>query len=81
MEYCRAAAVRRTHHEYRVAFAGLTPEDVSVAMDDWLQRSNTDLKKASAQRKLVVLIPEIDESKTALRHALLWKIPMGPTAT
>jgi acyl transferase domain-containing protein len=61
MEYYRAAAVRRTHHEYRVAFAGLTAEDVSIAMEGWLKRSNTDLTKASAQRKLVVLIPEVDE--------------------
>ncbi len=61
LECCRAAAVRRTHHEYKVAFAGLSAEDVSAAMDDWLQRSNTDLTKGNAQRKLVVLIPEIDE--------------------
>jgi 3-oxoacyl-(acyl-carrier-protein) synthase len=60
-DLCRAAALRRTHHEYRIAFAGLSGADVSRSMDHWLQMPNAKPMKAGAQRKLVALIPENDD--------------------
>jgi 3-oxoacyl-(acyl-carrier-protein) synthase len=62
-DLCRAAALRRSHHEYRVAFAGLSAADVSRAMDDWLKTPNPKTTKANAQRRLVALIPESGERK------------------
>lgn len=61
LDLCRAAAIRRTHHDYRVAFAGLSPVEILPAMERWRQTPAPELAKASGQRKLVVLIPEIDE--------------------
>jgi 3-oxoacyl-(acyl-carrier-protein) synthase/acyl carrier protein/GNAT superfamily N-acetyltransferase len=58
---CRAAARRRTHHEYRAAFAGESPAEIALSMDWWLQRSNPETSKASATRKLVVVTSETAE--------------------
>ncbi len=61
LELCRAAALRRTHNDYRVAFAGLSPAEMVLGMECWLNESNRDIAKARAQRKLVTLIPETDD--------------------
>ena len=78
LEYCRAAALRRTHLEYRVAFAGLSAADVSIAMADWLKRSNADLTKGSARRRLVVLIPEIDEYRNGVAACATLEVRGAP---
>lgn len=51
---CRAAARRRTHHDYRIAFAGESAAEIALAMDWWLQRPNSEIVKAGSMRKLVV---------------------------
>lgn len=50
---CGAAALRRTHHEYRIAFAGSSGEDLAAEMCAWLQ----DLKQPpkAGKQKLAVL--------------------------
>jgi 3-oxoacyl-(acyl-carrier-protein) synthase/acyl carrier protein len=62
LDLCRAAALRRTHHDYRIAFAGLSAAEIAVDMNRWLEESKTKIAKANAQRKLIVLAPETDES-------------------
>lgn len=59
---CRAAAVRRTHHDYRVAFAGLTPEELIRSIQSWLQQG-TQAVKANRKNQLVVLVPATDSDK------------------
>jgi acyl transferase domain-containing protein len=54
-DLCRAAAVRRTHHEYRVAFAGSAAEDLAAEMYAWLQVVKQPAR-ATGKRKLTVLI-------------------------
>ena len=65
-DLCRVAALRRTHHEYRVAFAGLTPTEVSRAMHCWLEENKADITKAGAPKRLVALISQTDESQSLL---------------
>ncbi len=57
LDLCRAAAVRRTHHEYRVAFAGLCADELLREMTSWLQQANSPAK-ASSKRKLVAVISD-----------------------
>jgi acyl carrier protein/GNAT superfamily N-acetyltransferase len=57
---CRVAAIRRTHHEYRIAFAALSAAALIASMKSWVERS-TSPTKASAKRKLLVLVPEGDK--------------------
>ena len=54
-EICRAAARRRTHHNHRVAFAGLSAAEIALAMEWWLKKS--DVGKIGPQRRLVVILP------------------------
>jgi myxalamid-type polyketide synthase MxaE and MxaD len=61
---CRAAAVRRTHHEYRVAFAGVSSADLVLRMNSWLQQ-NFLPAKVSGKRRLVVLVSQKDDSASA----------------
>ena len=61
LELCRAAALRRSHHDYRVAFAGLSVAKVHLGMERWLNEANSDMAKARVQRKLVALIPQTDD--------------------
>jgi 3-oxoacyl-(acyl-carrier-protein) synthase/acyl carrier protein len=56
IEICRAAARRRTHHDYRVAFAGSSSAEVALAMDWWLQHPEAGTSKVGPRRKLVVVI-------------------------
>ena len=53
-DLCRAAALRRTHHEYRAAFAGSSAEDLAAEMGAWLQVVKQPAK-AAGKRKLTVL--------------------------
>lgn len=55
IEICRAAARRRTHHDYRVAFAGLSSAEVALAMDWWLQSTQAEATKVGARRNLVAV--------------------------
>ena len=52
---CRAAARRRTHHEYRAAFTGESPAEVGLSMEWWLQHPPREISKAGAMRKLVAV--------------------------
>lgn len=54
-DLCRAAALRRTQHEYRVAFAGQSAEDLVAEMRAWLQVVKQPVKP-TGKRKLTVLI-------------------------
>jgi 3-oxoacyl-(acyl-carrier-protein) synthase/acyl carrier protein len=58
LNLCRAAALRRSHHHYRVAFAGASPSEVVLAMSHWLEKADARITKASDQRKLAALAPE-----------------------
>jgi acyl carrier protein len=90
LDLCRAAAVRRTHHEYRVAFAGLCADDLIREMNSWLQRASLPAK-ASSKRKLVAVISENEncdeespgEEKQAASHLFQtlesWGIRPAPT--
>ena len=55
---CRTAARRRTHHDYRAAFAGESAAEIALSMDWWLQRPHLEIPKAGAMRKLVVVASE-----------------------
>jgi 3-oxoacyl-(acyl-carrier-protein) synthase/acyl carrier protein len=66
LDLCRVAALRRTHHEYRVAFAGTTPTEVAHAMECWLKETKTDTTKAGAPKKLIALISQNEESRSLL---------------
>jgi acyl transferase domain-containing protein len=55
LEICRAAARRRTHHDYRVAFAGLTPPAVARAMLSWLEHAKPEAARVGGGRKLVIV--------------------------
>jgi acyl transferase domain-containing protein len=55
IEICRAAARRKSHHDYRVAFAGLSSAEISLAMEWWLRSKNVEVIKAGARRKLVAV--------------------------
>jgi len=56
-DLCRVGAVRRTHLEYRIAFAGQSGSDLSRRMDRWLQDAGNEFVKANARRKLVAVLP------------------------
>lgn len=58
---CRSAALRRTHHEYRIAFSGESPVEVALAMDCWLQRPQAVIAKVNSLRRLAVFISDNDE--------------------
>ena len=60
-ELCRAAALRRTHHEYRIAFAGSPAEDLAAEMCAWLQLVKQPAK--AGKRKLGVLISGVPGSR------------------
>lgn len=62
-DLCRASALRRTHHEYRVAFTAESGTTLAREMERWLRESVTPLTKATMRRKLVALIPGRDECK------------------
>lgn len=55
---CRAAARRRTHHNYRVAFAGLSPAEAALAMEWWLKKPASEVSKITTGRKLVALLSD-----------------------
>jgi 3-oxoacyl-(acyl-carrier-protein) synthase len=74
MDLCRAAAVRRTHHDYRVAFAGLSAAEVALAMDCWLRKPKSQFAKANAQRKLVVLTSETQEFADTFAALDRWEV-------
>ncbi len=59
-DLCRAAAIRRTQHDYRIAFAALSVPELLKAMNSWLQQSK-QAAKASGKRKLVVLSSATDD--------------------
>ena len=66
-ELCRAAALRRTHHEYRAAFAGFSAQDLAADMCSWL-RVVKQPAKATGQRRLTVLtsdVPRSDNNETS----------------
>jgi len=65
LELCRAAAIRRTHHEYRAAFAALSATDLVRSMREWL-RAGVPGAKVSGKRKLAVLLPENDDFRDAV---------------
>lgn len=76
-DFCRAAARRRTHHDYRLAFAGESAAEIALAMDCWLQRPTRGIAKITSQRKLVLLIPEIDVFEDSLAgFAERFRIPI-----
>jgi acyl transferase domain-containing protein len=56
-DLCRASALRRTHHDYRVAFTGDSGNTLAREMDRWLNEPGTPLTKSTPRRKLVALIP------------------------
>jgi 3-oxoacyl-(acyl-carrier-protein) synthase/acyl carrier protein len=58
IDLCRAFAVRRTHHDYRVAFAGLSATELVRSMREWHQAGTIAAK--ISKRKLMVLLPEED---------------------
>lgn len=60
LHLCRAAAIRRTHHEYRAAFAALSATDLVRLMREWLQ-AGVPLAKSTGKRKLAVLLPPCDD--------------------
>lgn len=67
-DMCRAAAVRRTHHEYRIAFAGLSVSELIEGMKTWL-RNNTQSVKVSGKRKLLVLLPKADDAREGSKRS------------
>ncbi len=58
---CRAAGRRRTHHHYRIAFAGLSACEVGLAMEWWLKKPVAEMSKIATGRKLVVLLSDNDK--------------------
>jgi 3-oxoacyl-(acyl-carrier-protein) synthase/acyl carrier protein/GNAT superfamily N-acetyltransferase len=68
IEICRAAAHRRSHHEYRAAFAGLSASEVAMAMEWWLRDAKAGTSKAGSRRKLVAI--DRDQSDGPLLNRL-----------
>jgi len=60
VDLCRTAAIRRTHHEYRVAFAAVSPTELAQSMRAWLQEGVLAVK-VSGKRKMEVLLPEAED--------------------
>jgi 3-oxoacyl-(acyl-carrier-protein) synthase/acyl carrier protein len=59
VDLCRAAAIRRTHHEYRVAFAALSGAELVRSMRSWVELGGPAVKVG--KRKLTVVLPEADD--------------------
>jgi 3-oxoacyl-(acyl-carrier-protein) synthase/acyl carrier protein len=67
LEVCHAASRRRTHHNHRIAFTGLSATEITFAMEWWLKKSSAT--KIGPRRQLVLILPREENAGTLISEA------------